>query len=185
MGGERRDPAQRRVVRVRGTNERAGRHHLDHGRPGHRGRVGGWRGDPRPWIVTAVHPKITFLRQLDRADLPADFVHDIENWKSRSGVVQIDCALDRLPSFPSNPEITDLSGGVELAHSIAYLDKVFEEARAGRPATAPFSDGVVPTIFDRTLAPEGHHIISLFTQWVPHEWSEKPHTEELEPTPTA
>jgi hypothetical protein len=44
----------------------------------------------------------------------------------------------------------------------------------------PFSDGVIPTVFDRTLCPEGYHIMSLFTQWVPHEWSEEPHREELE-----
>ena len=38
----------------------------------------------------------------------------------------------------------------------------------------------MPTVYDRTLAPEGKHVVSLFTQWVPHEWSEKPHTEELD-----
>ncbi len=133
-----------------------------------------------PLVVTAIHPQITFLKQLDRGELPADFVRDIENWKTRSGVVKINCALSELPRFTSNPELTDLSGGVELAHSIAYLEKAFEEARAGRAATQPFSDGVIPTVYDRSLAPEGHHIISLFTQWVPHEWSEKPHAEELD-----
>ena len=39
---------------------------------------------------------------------------------------------------------------------------------------------MIPTVFDRTLCPEGYHIMSLFTQWVPHEWSEEPHREELE-----
>ena len=38
----------------------------------------------------------------------------------------------------------------------------------------------MPTVYDRTLAPEGHHIVSLFTQWVPHGWSREPRTEELE-----
>jgi hypothetical protein len=28
-------------------------------------------------VVTAVHPKITFLEQVDRAELPSDFVADI------------------------------------------------------------------------------------------------------------
>jgi phytoene dehydrogenase-like protein len=131
-------------------------------------------------VVTAVHPKITFLEQLERRQLPDDFVRDIEHWKSRSGVVKINCALSELPRFTANPELTDLSGGVELAHSVAYLERAFEEARSGRAAERPFSDGVIPTVYDHTLAPEGHHIISLFTQWVPHTWSEKPHTEELE-----
>jgi phytoene dehydrogenase-like protein len=133
-----------------------------------------------PIVVTAVHPKITFLDQLERDELPADFVHDIENWKSRSGVVKINCALDRAPVFTADPDLADFTGGFELAHSIAYLEKAFEEARAGIPSTAPFSDGVMPTYHDRTLAPEGKHVVSLFTQWVPHEWSEKQHTEELD-----
>ncbi len=133
-----------------------------------------------PVVVTAVHPKITFLEQLERSELPADFVDDIANWKSRSGVVKINAALSKAPVFTAKPELTDLTGGFELAHSIAYLEKAFEEARAGVPATAPFSDGVMPTVFDRTLAPDGCHIVSLFTQWVPHEWSEEPHAEALE-----
>ena len=133
-----------------------------------------------PIVVTAVHPKITFLEQIDRADLPPDFVHDIESWKTRSGVVKINCALDRAPVFTAKPELENLTGGFELAHSIAYLEKAFEEARAGKPATQPFSDGVMPTFYDRSLAPEGKHIVSLFTQWVPHEWSKEPHLNELE-----
>ena len=108
-----------------------------------------------PLVVTAIHPKITFLEQIDRVELPTDFVDDIENWKTRSGVVKVNCALDRAPVFT-------------------------EQARAGEPATAPFSDGVMPTVIDRTLAPEGKHVVSLFTQWVPHEWSEEPHTDEIE-----
>jgi phytoene dehydrogenase-like protein len=133
-----------------------------------------------PLVVTAIHPKITFLEQIDRVDLPAEFLDDIENWKTRSGVVKINAALDRAPVFTAMPELTDLTGGFELAHSIAYLEKAFEQARAGEPATAPFSDGVMPTVYDHTLAPEGKHVVSLFTQWVPHEWSEWPHQAELE-----
>ena len=35
-------------------------------------------------------------------------------------------------------------------------------------------------MFDPTLAPEGHHIVSMFTQWVPHEWADAPMTAELD-----
>jgi phytoene dehydrogenase-like protein len=133
-----------------------------------------------PIVVTAIHPAITFLKQIDPSELPAEFLRDIENWRSRSGVVKINAALDRLPVFSSKPDQADLSGGVELAHSIAYLERAFEQARAGRAADAPFSDGVVPTVHDRTLAPAGKHVISLFTQWVPAGWSAEPHRAELE-----
>src|SRR5262249_6506532 len=36
-------------------------------------------------IIATTHPRITFLRHLDRQDLPDDFVAAIERWKSRSG----------------------------------------------------------------------------------------------------
>ena len=50
---------------------------------------------------------------------------DIRNWRSKSGVVKINLALDRAPVFTAKPEMWDLTGGFELAHSLAYL----EEAR--------------------------------------------------------
>jgi len=133
-----------------------------------------------PIVVAATHPAITFLRQLDPTELPAEFVADIEGWKSRSGTVKINLALDRAPVFTSNPDHRDLTGGFELAHSVEYLETAFEEARAGRPATAPFSDGVMPTFHDPTMAPEGKHVVSLFTQWCPAGYADEAHTEELE-----
>ena len=133
-----------------------------------------------PVVITACHPKITFLRQIDRHELPEAFVDDIEHWSSRSGVVKINLAVSRLPTLAGEPEWKDFSGGFEIAPSIDQLERSFEEARAGRPATLPFSDGVIPTTLDPSLAPEGAHVVSLFTQWVPHTWSEEPHRDELE-----
>jgi phytoene dehydrogenase-like protein len=133
-----------------------------------------------PIVVAATHPQITFLRQLDAGELPDHFVDDIRNWKSRSGTVKINLALDRAPVFTAKPDQTDLTGGFELAHSIAYLERAFEEARNGRAATAPFSDGNMPTYADPTLAPEGKHIVSLFTQWCPAGWADDPDDVELE-----
>jgi phytoene dehydrogenase-like protein len=132
-----------------------------------------------PVVVSAIHPKIAFLEQIDRSELPEDFVADIEHWNTRSGVVKINLALDRLPVLASRPELADFSGGLELAHSIDYLEKGFEEARRGIPSSQPFSDGVVTTVLDPSMAPEGKHVISLFTQWVPHDWSGEPHPSEL------
>lgn len=137
-----------------------------------------------PLVVTAVHPRIAFLQHLDRGELPEDFVRDLERWKSRSGVVKINLALAELPSFTADP--TDGSpgehhgGAIELAPSLEYLERAFQDAREGRAAERPFSDGVIPTVFDGTLCPEGFHVMSLFTQWVPHEWASEPHREELE-----
>jgi phytoene dehydrogenase-like protein len=133
-----------------------------------------------PIVVAATHPQLTFLQQLDPDELPEDFVEDIRHWRSRSGVVKVNLALDRAPVFTAKPDHEDLTGGFELAHSVAYLEEAFEQARRGEPATAPYSDGCMPTYVDPSLAPEGKHIVSLFTEWCPAEWADEPHTDELD-----
>jgi phytoene dehydrogenase-like protein len=134
-------------------------------------------------LVTSLHPKTAFLDHVGRENLPADFAGDIERWKTRSGVVKINLALGELPDFTANPG-THLqehhTGSVEMAPSMEYVERAFIDAREGRAAARPFSDGVIPTAFDKTLAPEGYHIMSLFTQWVPSTWNAEPHREELE-----
>jgi phytoene dehydrogenase-like protein len=133
-------------------------------------------------LVSTLHPRTAFLDQVGRDNLPADFVRDIERWKTRSGVVKINLALGELPDFTADPGTTlaeHHTGSVEMAPSMEYIERAFTDARSGRPAERPFSDGVIPTAFDRTLCPEGHHIMSLFTQWVPADWNEQPHHEEL------
>jgi phytoene dehydrogenase-like protein len=134
-------------------------------------------------VVSTIHPKITFLEQLERHELPRDFVTSIEQWNSRSGVVKINVALSELPDFTADPGIEPgihHGGAIELCHSIDYLEDAFQDARRGEAAARPFSDGVIPTVFDRTLCPDGSHVMSMFTQWVPHSWAEEPHQEELE-----
>jgi phytoene dehydrogenase-like protein len=135
-----------------------------------------------PLVVTTCHPQITFLDQIDRHHLPDEFVHDIENWRSRSGTVKINLALDRLPEFTADPGFDpDIHGGaISIMDDLEYLETAFQEARSGQAATLPFSDCEIPTVYDKTLAPEGKHIMSLFTQWVPESWSKERNQDELD-----
>jgi phytoene dehydrogenase-like protein len=109
-------------------------------------------------------------------------VRDIERWNTRSGTVKINLAVDRLPEFSSKPGFDpEVHGGtIVLARSLDEVEGAFQEAVGGHAATRPFADICIPSVFDDSLAPEGHHIVSLFTQWVPHEWPGKPMPAELD-----
>jgi len=137
-----------------------------------------------PLVVTAVHPKITFLQQLERDELPASFVNDIENWKTRSGTVKVNLAIDKLPTFTANPEFDpEIHGGaIELLDDVEQLEQAYQDARFGQASRNPFSDTEIPTVVDKTLAPEGIHTVSMFSQWVPADWAddEDDHWPELE-----
>ena len=133
-------------------------------------------------IIATTHPKITFLRHLERSELPGDFVAAIERWKSRSGTVKLNLALDRLPDFTCKPGYDpEVHGGtIVLAESLDDLEHAFQDAVGGAPARLPFADICIPSVFDPTLAPPGKHVMSMFTQWVPHGFAAAPHTAELE-----
>jgi phytoene dehydrogenase-like protein len=134
-------------------------------------------------VVSTLHPRTAFLEHVGAENLPPDFASDIEHWKSRSGVVKINLALGELPDFTADPGSNlqeHHTGSVEMAPSVEYIERAFQDAREGRPALRPFSDGVIPTAFDKKLVPDGYHMMSLFTQWVPSDWNEQPHTAELE-----
>jgi phytoene dehydrogenase-like protein len=136
-----------------------------------------------PLVVSSLHPRIAFLEQVGAEHLPDDFVEDIRRWRSRSGVVKINLALGELPRFSADPtdgQAEHHTGAVEMAPSMEFIERAFIDAREGRPAAQPFCDGVIPTTLDKTLNPDGTHIFSLFTQWVPHEWCEQPHPSELD-----
>ena len=133
-------------------------------------------------VITTVHPKIAFLELVDAADLPAPFLADIRGWQTRSGTVKINLALDRLPVFASHPDFDpQVHGGtIVLAESLDDIENAFQEAVSGRPSKLPFADVCIPSVFDDTLAPHGRHVMSLFTQWVPHRYADSPDEAELD-----
>ncbi len=134
-----------------------------------------------PVVVTTAHPQISFLRLLEDADLPEGFVADIRGWRSRSGTVKINLALDRLPVFAAYPEPDPsvYGGTIVLAESLDDIENAFQDAVAGAPARLPFADICIPSVFDDSLAPAGKHVMSLFTQWVPSTYADEPHEAEL------
>lgn len=136
-------------------------------------------------VITTAHPAISFLRLVDRQALPAGFLADIEGWRSRSGTVKVNLAVDRLPTFTAHPAFDPAvhGGTIVLAESLDDLDdleRAYQDAVAGRAAELPFADVCIPSVLDPTLAPQGHHVVSMFTQWVPHPWNAEPHRAELD-----
>ena len=132
-------------------------------------------------VVTTVHPKIAFCELVEPAALPEPFLADIRRWQSRSGTVKINLALDRLPVFASHPGFDpQVHGGtIVLAESLDDLEDAFQEAASGQMSAKPFADICIPSVFDDSLAPPGHHVMSLFTQWVPCGYAAAPHEADL------
>jgi len=122
----------------------------------------------RARVVSAnVNPKLLFLKLMDSGILPDDFRRRMTGWRCRSGTFRMNVALSELPRFASldgSDDETKLTGTINITPSLAYLDRAFDDARAGGWAREPVISMCLPSLLDDTLAPPGCHVMSLFCQ---------------------
>ncbi|MGF7007977.1 phytoene desaturase family protein [Shinella sumterensis] len=113
---------------------------------------------------------VTFLKLIDEKELPAEFVRDIRNYRTRSSAFKMNVACERLPQYKGLQKALD-DGAlgsftyptyIHIAPDIEYLDKAYTDAKDGWYSTEPFITPVSPTIVDKTLAPPGKHVLNLF-----------------------
>ncbi len=122
----------------------------------------------RARVVSAnVNPRLLFLNLIDPALLPEDFRRRMNGWRCRSGTFRMNVALSELPRFESldgSDDEAKLTGTINIAPSLAYLDRAFDDAKAGGWAREPVISMCLPSLLDDTLAPSGCHVMSLFCQ---------------------
>jgi phytoene dehydrogenase-like protein len=124
-------------------------------------------------VVSNAHPKTTYLDLVGETHLPAEAVRRIKLYRTRSGSVKVNYALETLPEFASWDQEGSLHRGlVAISPSIEYLERAWDDAKHGRPAEHPYVEAVFPTAHEPDLAPEGKHIMLAFTQYAPYELKE-------------
>ncbi|MBD0283610.1 MAG: NAD(P)/FAD-dependent oxidoreductase [Thermoleophilaceae bacterium] len=88
-------------------------------------------------------------------------------WRQQGPVVKVMVLLDGLPDFPAWPGEQAWRGAIDIGYTLEELDRAAQDARAGRPAEAPWIEAASQTSVDPTLAPEGRHVLSMFCQCFP------------------
>jgi phytoene dehydrogenase-like protein len=130
-------------------------------------------------IASSVDPRLTFLKFIDRAHLPAEFVNDIRRYKFRGSSGKVNLALDALPDFTSRPGAgPHLRGAISISPTVDYMERAYDEAKYGRFSRRPYIDVVIPSLTDPSIAPPGKHVMSCFVQYAPYQltegtWDEK------------
>lgn len=88
-------------------------------------------------------------------------------WRQSGPVVKVMVLLDGLPDFPSWPGPEPWQGGIDIGFTLGDLTAAADDARAGRPASAPWIEAACQTATDDSLAPAGRHVLSMFCQCFP------------------
>jgi len=88
--------------------------------------------------------------------------------------MKINISLSGLPNFKSCPNTPDGKPGpnhfgtIHINTTIPEVEDAYIDALAGRPSHRPIVEMTIPSTLDPTLAPPGHHVASLFVQYVPY-----------------
>jgi phytoene dehydrogenase-like protein len=120
-------------------------------------------------VVSAMDVKRTFLKCMDKSDLPESFYHRVENFKIRGSSGKLNIALDGRPTFPALPEGSSLYfSDMHFIDSMERMERAYDDWKDGTWSKDPYIDMVMPTMVDPTMAPPGKHFMSCFIQYCPH-----------------
>ncbi len=124
---------------------------------------------PAKVVVSGADPKRTFLRMVERSDLPPDFVRGIEHFNIEGSSAKVNLALREPPDFSCMPGYgPHLQGAVSFSPSVEYIERAYEDAKYGDFSRHPYIDMMVPSAIDPSLAPPGQHVVSCFVQYAPY-----------------
>ena len=107
-------------------------------------------------VVSGLDPKRTFLTLVDRAELPDQFVSDIERFRIRGSSGKVNLSLSALPDYTCLPgEGPHHRGAISISPSMEYLERAYDDAKYGEFSRRPYMDTIFPSVIDPSMAPPG------------------------------
>lgn len=124
-------------------------------------------------VASGADPHVTFEKLLDADHLPAAFREAVARIDYSSASLKINLAVSELPDFTCLPGKDEVGpqhrGTIHIGATCEYLERAYDDAKYGQPSKRPIVEMTIPTSVDRTLAPEGCHVLSLFVQYAPYQ----------------
>jgi phytoene dehydrogenase-like protein len=122
-------------------------------------------------VISNASAKLLFQKLVAPSLLPAEFLADIEHFRTFSTAFKINIAVEAPPRYRAFDKAKagfDYPTYVHLGPDIDYLERAYDDAKYGWYSSKPFITPVVPTIVDDSLAPKGKHVVNLFGGHAPY-----------------
>ncbi len=126
-------------------------------------------------VLSNADPKRTFLGMLEPDGLEPEFLQAIKNLRMDGYVFKLNLGLRGLPRFKAYPGEGTLPPHRTTFHvcpTIDYIERAWDDARRGMPSRRPILECTFPSVYDPSMAPAGHHVMSVFVQYAPYRLKE-------------
>ncbi|MEX0643527.1 MAG: NAD(P)/FAD-dependent oxidoreductase [Pirellulales bacterium] len=126
-------------------------------------------------VASSVDAHLTFEKFLTPEELPEYFREAVARIDYSSASAKVNLALAEPPRFtclPSDGVGPQHHGTMHIGPSLEYLERAYDDAKYGRPSEHPILEMTMATSVDRTIAPPGKHLLSIFVQYAPYKLAE-------------
>ena len=124
-------------------------------------------------VLSNLNIRTTLLNLIDKAVLDPAVREKVDKKRLRGSAFKIGLALSGVPRFAFARDDDDArmlaSSQFRIAPTMQYIEDAVTDARAGRWSRKPLVWGLTPSITDPSMAPEGHHVMSLNIFHAPYE----------------
>lgn len=115
-------------------------------------------------VLSNADPKKTFLGLVEDSVLPPEFTASVRAYRCDGTSMKINLAVDKLPvatNMPGEGVQPYHLGIMEVNQPLKDMDRAQAEARAGQSGQDPHVEMCIPTVHDPSLAPAGHHVLTI------------------------
>jgi len=118
-------------------------------------------------IVSNADPRSTFLDLIGAPELDAMFARRVSQIRGAGDVAKLHLALSGTPEF-TGLSASDIENRLLIAPSANYVEHAFNHAKYDQYSTDPILEITVPSLHNDTLAPRGHHVMSVTIMYAPY-----------------
>jgi len=122
---------------------------------------------PADIVISNADAKTTFLGLVGTLELDAMFAHRISRTRTAGNVAKLHLALSGLPEINGLP-VEQLGQRLLIAPDLRYVEHAFNHAKYGEYSENPVLEITLPTLSDPSLAPPGHHVMSVSASFAPY-----------------
>jgi phytoene dehydrogenase-like protein len=131
-------------------------------------------------VISNAGAKATYLDLIGREYLSQEVIGQVERFRTESIAFKINLATNSLPRWTAYDErrLNEPNpGSVTIAENSDELEDAFYSARNGEIAKHPYLWITTPSAFDKSVAPDGNHVVQIMGGHVPYklrdgEWNE-------------
>jgi len=117
-------------------------------------------------VISNADVKTTILKLLGARHVEAGFARRVNNIRSNGNAAKLHLALDGLPEFKGLSQ-DQMGERLVIAPTVEYVEHAFNHCKYSEFSAQPVAEITIPSIHDKSMAPDGKHVLSAIVQYAP------------------